>query len=82
MDFSKLTPYHLEIICFIGQYFGTKNEYFEQLFNLKPWLMSDIEPPFQPLLERKRVPHLAQEFYNEHAYKEMISVLGKTLIKN
>ena len=82
MDFSKLSPYLLEITCFVGQYFGTKNKYFDDLFNLKPWLMSNSEPPFESMYERKKVPDYAKEYYTELAYQNMIICLGKTLIQN
>ena len=80
MDFSKLSPYLLEITCFVGQYFGTKNKYFNGLFNLKPWLMSNEEPHFEPMCVRKSLPDHAKEYYNEVAYQNMIINLGKTLI--
>ena len=83
MDFSKLSPYLLEIACFVGQYFGTKNKYFDDLFNLKPWLMSNQEPSFESMYERKKVvPEYAKEYYTELAYQNMIISLGKTLIQN
>ena len=53
MDFTALAPYLLEVTCFVGKFLGTKNKYFKQLFAMKPWLLGDQEPPFDPNQERR-----------------------------
>ena len=78
-----MKPYLLEILCFVGNYMGTKNKFFNQLLDKKPWLMNEDEPDFDPdRKKRMRVPAFAETYYDVDAYENMVICLGKILIQN
>ena len=67
---KTIEPFAFEMICFIVKYLGTKNEHFEALFKMKPWLLGNKQPSFANVLymETSKIPYSASEFYNKVAY--------------